>query len=497
VTADTLPPEGGGTIAPHRGAGKSPDPSRLTPRLRGILAIVLIATMLDLMDAQITNIAAPSIVHEIGGGESLIKWLGASYQLAIGTFLVVGGRLGDRYGKRRLYLIGITGFIAASALCGLSVNPFMIISGRLIQGAFGALLIPQGISIIMATFSREQRPRAFGAYGPILGVSVILGPIVGGFIIAANIAGLDWRPVFLINIVVGGVGLIAAVKLLPHDKPISRQRIDAIGSGLLGLMMLGLIFGLIQGSTSGWTAVPIASLAAGAALFAAFAARQRLAADPLIKPSLLKNRGFTSGLTLALAFFAAIAGLSYVVSLFFQLALHYSPDRAAISMTPLAFGFIGAAGIARPFVQKLGRALVVIGLAVTLVGAFGLWATVLAEGTGTSGWLTVPSLLVLGLGMGAVITSLFDVAVINVEHDEAGSASGSLSAVQQLASAIGAAVVTTVYFNLVASRGGATAMTVSVFVVMMIIVTCLALVWLLPRTAAPRDLPNSPAASGP
>jgi MFS family permease len=453
VTADTLPPEGGGTIAARREAGKSPDPSRLTPRLRGILAIVLIATMLDLMDAQITNIAAPSIVHEIGGGESLIKWLGASYQLAIGTFLVVGGRLGDRYGKRRLYLIGITGFIAASALCGLSVDPFMIISGRLIQGAFGALLIPQGISIIMATFSREQRPRAFGAYGPILGVSVILGPIVGGFIIAANIAGLDWRPVFLINIVVGGVGLIAAV--------------------------------------------PIASLAAGAALFAAFAARQRLAADPLIKPSLLKNRGFTSGLILALAFFAAIAGLSYVVSLFFQLALHYSPDRAAISMTPLAFGFIGAAGIARPFVQKLGRALVVIGLAVTLVGAFGLWATVLAEGTGTSGWLTVPSLLVLGLGMGAVITSLFDVAVINVEHDEAGSASGSLSAVQQLASAIGAAVVTTVYFNLVASRGGATAMTASVFVVMMIIVTCLALVWLLPRTAAPRDLPNSPAASGP
>ena len=190
MTADTLPPEGGGTIAPHWGAGKSPGPSRLTPRLRGILAIVLIATMLDLMDAQITNIAAPSIVHEIGGGESLIKWLGASYQLAIGTFLVVGGRLGDRYGKRRLYLIGITGFIAASALCGLSVNPFMIISGRLIQGAFGALLIPQGISIIMATFSREQRPRAFGAYGPILGVSVILGPIVGGFIIAANIAGL-------------------------------------------------------------------------------------------------------------------------------------------------------------------------------------------------------------------------------------------------------------------------------------------------------------------
>jgi EmrB/QacA subfamily drug resistance transporter len=490
VTADTRPHEGGGTVATQRGAGKSADPSRLTPRLWGILAIVLIASMLDLMDAQITNIAAPSIVHEIGGGESLIKWLGASYQLAMGTFLVVGGRLGDRYGKRRLYLTGITGFIAASALCGLSVDPFMIIAGRLIQGAFGALLIPQGISILMATFSREQMPRAFGTYGPVLGISVVLGPIVGGFIIAANIAGLHWRPVFLINIVLGGIGLIAATKLLPHDKPISRERIDAIGSGLLGLMMLGLIFGLIQGSTSGWTAVPIASLVAGAALFAAFVVRQRVAANPLIKPSLLKNRGFTSGLILALAFFAAIAGLSYVISLFFQLALHYSPDRAAIAMTPLAFGFIASAFVARPYVQKLGRALVVIGLAVTLAGAFGLWATVLAQGTGTSGWLTVPSLFVLGLGMGAVITSLFDVAIGNVEQDEAGSASGSLSAVQQLASAIGAAVVTTVYFNLVVSHSDTTAMTVSVFVVAMIIVACLVLAWLLPRTAAPEGSPE-------
>jgi MFS family permease len=141
----------------NRKAGKnSADPTRLTPRLRAILAVVIIADILDLMDSTITNIAAPSIVQNIGGGESLIKWLGASYALAIGVLLVIGGRLGDRYGKRRLFLIGIAGFTVASALCGLSVNSTMIVIGRLIQGGFGALLIPQGMSILVATFSRDQ-----------------------------------------------------------------------------------------------------------------------------------------------------------------------------------------------------------------------------------------------------------------------------------------------------------------------------------------------------
>ena len=427
------------------GPGKAGDPSRLTPRLRGILAIVIVASMLDLMDSQITNIAAPSIVRDLGGGESLIKWLGASYQLAIGTFLVIGGRLGDRYGKRRLYLIGICGFVAASLICGLAVDPAMIVAGRLMQGAFGALLIPQGISIIMASFSREQLPRAFAAFGPALGLSAVLGPIVGSFIISANLAGLHWRPVFLINIVLGGTGLIAAFLLLPHDQPVSGEPIDGLGSGLLGLTMLALVYGLIQGSTNGWTAAPIASLAAGAVLFAAFAFRQRRAASPLIKPTLMLNKGFTSGLVLGLAFFAALAGLTYLISLFFQLVQHYSADKAALSLSPMAFGFITASFLGRPLLPRLGRTFVVIGLATALAGALGLWATVLAEKTAVTGYLTIPSIYVLGLGMGACINSLYNVAIGDVTQDEAGSASGSLSAVQQLASAIGAAVVTSIY----------------------------------------------------
>ena len=465
------------TTPPQAGGGPLP------ARLRAILAIVLIADVLDLMDSTITNIAAPSIAADIGGGQSLIKWLGASYALAMGVLLVVGGRLGDRYGKRRVFLVSIAGFTLASLACGLAADPVMLIAARLLQGGFGALLIPQGMGLLIASFSRDQLPRAFAAFGPVMGGSAVLGPIVAGVIINADIAGLGWRPVFLINIVLGGIGFAAAARLLPADGPGDPTPLDGLGAGLLGCAMLGLIYGLITGSTDGWTALPLVSLALGALSFIAFAHRQRAAANPLLLPSLLRNKGFTSGMLLGLAFFAAVGGLSYVISLFLQTALHFTPRGAALAMAPMMIGIIIASFLGRPLIPRLGRSLVVIGLAVTLAGAAGLWTAVLNEGVHTSAWLMAPSLLVLGVGMGLCFTSLFDVAIGDIAEAEAGSASGSLSAVQQLAGAIGSAVVTTVYFSETASRGAGHAMTVSVAVVAAIAALGLGLVWLLPRTA--------------
>jgi EmrB/QacA subfamily drug resistance transporter len=473
------------TTSHHARAGATADPSRLTTRLRLILAVVLLADVLDLMDSTITNIAAPAIVRDLGGGESLIKWLGASYALAMGVLLVVGGRLGDRFGKRRMFLIGIAGFTLASLGCGLAAGPAMLIAGRLLQGGFGALLIPQGIGILISTFSREQQPRAFTAFGPVLGASAVLGPIAAGFLISADIAGLTWRPIFLINIVLGSAGFLAAFRILPRDEPASAVPIDGLGSGLLGASMFALIYGLIDGSTDGWTALPILCVAGGAVLLAGFGVRQRMAADPLILPSLLANRGFTAGLLLGLAFFAALNGLAYVISLFFQTALGLSPRAAAIALCPMMIGIIIAAFVCRPLVGRLGRVLVITGLGITLAGAAGLWATVLAQGTGVSVWALAPSILVLGAGMGTCISSIYDVAIGDVAPAEAGSASGALSAVQQLAAAIGSAVVTTVYFTQLAHHGAAHAMTVSVAVVGAIALLDLGLVWLLPRSAPP------------
>jgi MFS family permease len=317
-----------------------------------------------------------------------------------------------------------------------------------------------------------------------MAAGAIAGPIVAGFIISANIAGLTWRPIFLINIVLGTFGFLAALRVLPDVPPSSDAPIDGVGAGLLGASMLGLIYGLIEGSTDGWTLVPIASIVIGAALLVAFGIRQVTEVNPLIKPSLFRNRGFTSGLVLGLAYFAAINGLFYVCSLFFQTALGLSPSHAALGLVPAMVGIMVSSFVGRPLIPVLGRRLVFIGLAATLVGVTGLWATIAGQGTAVSVWLLAPSLFVMGAGMGTCFFSIFDFAIGDVARDEAGSASGSLSAVQQLASAIGSAVITTIYFSQRTTGGSSSAITTSLVVVGVITVVCLGLAFLLPRNAA-------------
>src|SRR5262249_12345371 len=157
----------------------------------------------------ITNIAAPTIARDLHGGQALIKWLGPAYMLAMGVLLVVGGRLGDRFGQRRLFLLGMGGFTVASTVAGCSPDPALLIVARAAQGAFGALLLPQGMAIMTKAFSRELLGKAFGLFGPVLGLSSVGGPVLAGFLISADLFGLSWRPIFLVNVILGGVGLVA------------------------------------------------------------------------------------------------------------------------------------------------------------------------------------------------------------------------------------------------------------------------------------------------
>lgn len=457
----------------------------LSRRLWALLAVILAADALDLMDSTITNIGAPSIVRDLGGGEQLVKWLGAGYALAMGVLLVVGGRLGDRYGRRRLFLVGLSGFIVASLACGLAYDPASITVGRIVQGGFGALLIPQGIGILTTSFPREQMATAFALFGPVLGGAAVAGPLLAGLLIDADLGGLGWRPIFLINLVLGGAALVAAHRVLPADVADRSVTVDAPGSALLGVAMFGAILGLIDGSTDGWGALPIVSLAVAGAAFAAFGARQRVAPVPLIIPSLLRNRGFTTGLLVGLLFFAAANGLAYVASLFLQSALGRTPSQAALALAPMMAGIIVAAFVSRPAIEQLGRRLVFVGLALTLLATAGLWWTVQTAGIDMSAWALAPSLLVLGLGMGACFGSIYDIAVGDVAAEEAGSASGSLSAVQQLAGAIGSAIVTSVYFGQLDQGGATHAMALSVAGVGVIAALCLGPALLLPRRTNP------------
>jgi len=448
-----------------------------------ILGLVLLADALDMIDSTVTNIAAPTIARELHGGEGLIKWLGTAYMLAMGVLLVVGGRLGDKFGQRKLFLIGMSGFTLASTVAGLSPDPTLLIAARVAQGAFGALLIPQGMAIMTKTFTRDMLTKAFGLFGPLLGVATVGGPVLAGFVIDADLFGLSWRPIFLINVILGAVGLALAVKLLPSDNGDRSTVVDGWGSGLLAATMFGLLYGLIEGSTNGWTAVPIACIAAGLVFFAAFAHRQLTATNPLIKPSLLRNRGFTSGMLVGLAVFAATTGLVYVLSLFIQEGLHATPRNTSLALLPLTLGIIASAFASMGgLVAKLGRTLIFIGLAVVLVGCAWVLALVAHSGTNVGLWTLAPAVFVIGVGMGCCYSTIFDVALGDTNPDEAGSASGSLSSIQQLAAGIGSAAVTSIFFQ-AATSGLDHAMKISLIAVLAITAISLPIVALMPRRA--------------
>ncbi len=411
-----------------------------------MLAVVLMADVLDLVDGTLTSIAAPSIARDLGGGPGFISWLGTAYTLALGVFLVLGGRLGDRFGQRRLFLIGMAGFTLSSLACGLSVNPSMLIAARFAQGAFGALLIPQGMAILTTTFTRAELGVAFSVFGPALGLSAVAGPLIGGLIIDADIAGLGWRPMFLINIVIGVIGLPIAAWVLPKVPARPDVRLDGPGSLLLGLAMLTAIYGLIDGAQSGWIGWPGAALAASLALFAAFARRQMTAEAPIILTSLFGSRGFVSGLIVGFAFFAVVNGLVFIISLFLQGTLAVSPSGAALRMLPMTLGIIVASAAGMALIPRLGRTLVVVGLWTTLLGT-GLLALVISRHGGQDvAWLAT-ALFVLGMGMGSCFGTIYDIALGDISAEEAGSASGSLSAVQQLAASTGMAVMSSVFLG--------------------------------------------------
>ena len=440
--------------------------------------------VLDVIDSTVTNIAAPTIARDLDGGESLIKWLGPAYMLAMGVLLVVGGRLGDKFGQRRLFLIGMGGFTLASAVAGFSPDPTLLIVARVAQGAFGALLLPQGMAIMTKAFDRDMLGRAFGLFGPVLGLSSVGGPVVAGFIISADLFGLSWRPIFLINVILGVAGLVLAAKILPRDDDGDRSTVvDGWGSGLLGVTMLGLLYGLIEGSTNGWSAVPVASIAIGVLFFAAFVHRQRTATHPLIKPTLMKNRGFTSGLLVCLVAVAAGSGLLFVLSLFLQEGLHAGPRDASLGLMPLTLGIIVAGFAAMAgLVARLGRRLVFIGLTVVLVGCGWVLALVDHSGTNVGLWTLAPALIVTGIGIGLSFATIPTVALGDAKPDEAGSASGSLSSIQQLSSAIGSAVVTSIFFQ-AAGSGFDHAMKVSLVVVLAATALSIPVVALMPRRA--------------
>ena len=226
---------------------------------------MLAAEIMDLIDGTVVGIAAPSIRAELGGGDAMIQWVAAGYTLAFAAGLITGGRLGDLYGRRRMFLVGLVGFVAASALCGLATTPGMLIGFRVAQGLLGAMLIPQGFGILKATFPPDDLGKAFGAFGPTIGLAVVGAPILGGALIAWDVAGLGWRTIFLINVPLGLAALALAAAVLPESRAEDGPRPDPVGMVLVSTGLALLVFPLVEGRELGWPAWTFGMLAAGVA----------------------------------------------------------------------------------------------------------------------------------------------------------------------------------------------------------------------------------------
>ncbi|MGW5166367.1 MFS transporter [Streptomyces nodosus] len=434
---------------------------------------------MDLLSTTVTNVATPTILRNLHAPAWIAPWLGAAYALALGSMLVLGARLGDRLGARRVFLIGLCGFVLSSALCGLSPDAGTIVLFRAVQGAFGALLIPQGFTLLLRVFPRTDLGRVFGLFGPLMAVCSISGPVLAGLVISLDPFGIGWRAVFLLNVLVAIVLLPLAVKVLPCLDANPAVRLDPTAAALLTAGLLGVLGSLTLFTAEAGALLPAALAIVGLAALAAFVVQQRRSPNPLLSPSLFTNRGFVAGTVVGVGFFAVTAGLLFATTLYLQTGRGVTVLSAATIIAPTSVGIIVASFSTRSLIARMGRRLLLAGLILLITGTAVYLVIVLL--TPDPVWLIAIPLFVCGLGMGCGFGTVFAVALGDIGQSEAGSASGALNAAQQLANAAGAALISSTYLS-IATAGAGLALCLGI-VLLCAILSVVALP-LLPRRAA-------------
>lgn len=433
-----------------KGVGEEADDNRWLA-----LAVVLTGAFLILLASTIVNVAVPTVREDLGASYAAVQWIIGGYALAYGLLLIPAGRLGDRFGYRRVFLLGLAGFVLASLLSATAASPAALIGWQVAAGAMAGLMNPQILAVIQVAFPPQERGRAFGYYGAVAGVAVAAGPLLGGLLIQWDAWGLSWRPVFLLNVMVGIVAFAAALWLLPESRGRGGS-LDAVGVVLVSAAFLLFTFPLVQGRVAGWPPWAFLSLAASVPALAGFvlweARLVRLGRDPLVDVGLFKNRAFAAGTGISLSYFAGFIGLIFVLSLYLQIGLGRSALATGLILLPFAAGsFVGAAFSDR-VADWLGRWVLLLGSGLVLVGIAGVVAAVRLAGNAATGIELLPPLLVAGIGSGFVISPNVDVVLSAVPWQQAGTASGVLNAAQRLGNALGVAVVGLVLFGTL--RGG-------------------------------------------
>jgi MFS family permease len=438
---------------------------------------------MDLLDSTIAQTAAPDIRHSFGASYAALEWISAAYTLAMAALMLLGSRLGDIFGRRRVLLVAISGFIVSSSLCALAPTAGLLIAARALQGATAALMVPQGFGLVRELFGDEGQQKALGIFGPIMGLAAVAGPLAGGGLIAINLFGTGWRAIFLINVPVGIIALAAGLRYLPGAPPATpHARLDLPSVALAAAGGFALVYPLIEGRQDGWPAWSFAILGAGLVIIGAFALRQgarvRRGHAPLIVPSILSRRGYVAGLAVAMGFLGAMGGVTLAFNVMYQAGLGFSPLDSALAAVAIPVLAIAGSISSSILLAKLGRTTMHIGIAVMGAGIAVTIVVLHAAGAGLSAWDTAAPLAVVGFGMGMVFVPMFDMILAGVEPHELGSASGLLESVQQLAMSIGLAAVGTVLFDQVGALHGPGAFVGATADALIVAIGLLVLAWI-------------------
>jgi EmrB/QacA subfamily drug resistance transporter len=429
-----------------RSATEQSREAKAEPRRWLALPILLTGAFLPILDFNVVNLALPAIRENLAATSGEVQFIISGYATAYAVFLITGGRLGDLYGRRRMFVVGVAGFTLASILCGLAWSPVLLVAGRILQGLTATVMAPQVLASIRVLFPPAEQGRALALYGATFGLANICGQLLGGLLVSTRPFGLRWQAIFLVNVPIGLIAAAGGLAFLGESRAARAQKLDRGGVVFLSLTLAFLIYPLVEGRESGWPAWTFAMLVASAVSLVAFVRFEaRLSArggDALVELALFRNSDFVIGLVMALAFYM-LSSFYLTFAVYLQNGLHKSPLQAGLATLPFACGFFAGSLASSRMMQRLRGRTLTVGFVLQVLG-FG--AVMIAVGEAVSALLQI-GLIVAGLGFGTVMPSLIKAVIGGLDQRYAGLASGIFISTFQIGAALGVALIGGIFYS--------------------------------------------------
>ena len=424
--------------------------SSMQHRKFGVAALFL-ATFMNVLDVTIVNLALPAIQRELDATATQLEWILIVYVLTFASGLLPFGRFGDAFGRKRVFSLGVAVFLASSIVCGLAPNIETLIGARAVQGLGAAMMVPQVLAIVHVMFAGNEKGKVIGLFGTVTALGAVAGPLIGGLLVSADIAGLAWRPIFLMNLPLGLLCLAGALRYVPSVEASGSIKPDWAGSILFAVAIATVTYPLTEGRHLGWPwwCFALLGFSAGlAVLFVRMQHRRARVGQPQILPSsLMMDRFFVRGLVIVTSFFAGIAAAHFMLSIYLQSGIGFSALQAGLASAPHPVGVMIASSLTGRFGERWLDARIAVGALMLLAGMIWLRSVLGSLSTSVTPADLLLPMLTIGLGMGTAIAAMFQSVLSRVAPSDAGAGSGVLQAFQQVGFAIGIGIVGQIFFK--------------------------------------------------